>query len=340
MEQLRLLLIEDDSQTRDAIRVALEDAFSFKVKVNCIADRAEALKQNLNEYELVLCDLHFTDGHGQGMTFLQDLQRRGNAPIVLVTDENVGHLVVEAIRKGATDYMVKTSDYLETIPMVVQKNLIMSNIRKENERLAAELEKALGDVVEKNTQLERSLKLVEELAATDPLTNLYNRRYFSRMLDQAFGEALRYGMPLSCIMIDLDKFKHLNDTLGHQKGDELVMLAAKCIGDNLRKVDIAARYGGDEFVLLLPHTPAANAVIVADRIRNQFKPESKASLHLDNMVTMSMGVAELSRASMNKPELLISMADKALYAAKGKGRDCVFAFDAASTIIPASKIPA
>ena len=340
MEQLRLLLIEDEATTRDAIRIALEDAFGFGVKIDCVANRNEALKRNLGDFALILCDLHFSDGQGQEMTFLQDLQRRGNTPVILVTDENVGHLVVEAIRKGATDYVVKTNDFLETLPVVVQKNLIMANIRKENERLRCELEKALQDVVEKNGQLETSLKMVEELAATDPLTNLYNRRYFSRMLDQAFGEALRYGVPLSCIMIDLDKFKQLNDTLGHQKGDELVMLAAQCIQDNLRKVDIAARYGGDEFVVLLPHTPANHAVVVADRIRNQFKPASKLQLKLENMVTMSMGVAELHRASMNKPELLISVADKALYAAKGKGRDCVFAFDAVSTIIPAAKIPA
>lgn len=327
LDPLRMLLIEDDEQVRDTIRIALEDAFGPGVTITCVADRVAALTQDLQSYDLILCDLHFSDGHGNGMEFLQDVRRRCKTPVILVTDENVGHLVAESIRKGATDYIIRTSDFLQTLPMVVQKNFEIAKIRRENERLSSELEKVLQEVCEKNAQLERSLQMVEELASTDPLTSLYNRRYFSRMLDQSFGEARRYRTPLSCIMIDLDKFKQLNDTLGHQKGDDLVVLAAKAITDNLRKVDIASRYGGDEFILLLPHTTAANARIVAERIRNQFKPESKARLNLDFSVTMSIGVAELDCNHMNTSDQLVSLADKALYGAKANGRDCVYVQD-------------
>ena len=307
------------------MRVAIEDAFGFGVSVVCVGDRAAALQMDLKSFELIICDLHANDGHG--FEFLVDVKRRCNTPIILVTDENVGHLVVESIRKGATDYVVKTPDYLEALPVVIQKNLVMANICKENESLRAELERVLQEVCEKNTQLERSLLLVEELAATDPLTNLFNRRYFSRMLGHCFGEARRYKMPLSCVMIDLDKFKQLNDTLGHQTGDELVILAAKAITDNLRKVDIAARYGGDEFIVLLPHTSAANAMIVAHRIRNQFKPASKLQFNLEVCATMSIGVAELTPQTMTEPEHLVLHADRGLYTAKANGRDCVCAYN-------------
>src|SRR6185437_5906133 len=100
-------------------------------------------------------------------------------------------------------YIVKTGDYLYTIPVVVQKNLIVAKIKRENEQLRTELERALQEVCDKNAQLERTLLKVEELAATDPLTGLYNRRHFAKVLDQLFAEAARYDKDLSCVMIDL-----------------------------------------------------------------------------------------------------------------------------------------
>ena len=95
-----------------------------------------------------------------------------------------------------------------------------------------------------NSQLEASLKQVEEMAATDPLTKLYNRRHFSRVLEQLFSEAQRYEKDLACLMIDMDGFKQINDQLGHQVGDQLLVLAGKVVGANLRRMDVAARYGG------------------------------------------------------------------------------------------------
>ena len=111
-------------------------------------------------------------------------------------------------------------------------------------------------------------------AATDPLTGLYNRRHFSRVLDQLYAEAQRYNKDLSCVMIDMDGFKQLNDTFGHQVGDQLLVLAGKVISANMRRMDVAARYGGDEFVLLLPHANADEAAGVAQRIRAEFKQAS------------------------------------------------------------------
>ena len=107
---------------------------------------------------------------------------------------------------------------------------------QENESLRRELEQALlDDVRDKNAQLEKSLKRVEELAATDPLTGLYNRRHFARVLEQLFSESERYDTPLTCVMIDLDGYKQLNDSYGHAVGDQLLMLAGKIISANMRK---------------------------------------------------------------------------------------------------------
>jgi diguanylate cyclase (GGDEF)-like protein len=204
----------------------------------------------------------------------------------------------------------------------VEKNLTLAKIKRENESLRRELERALAEVRDKNAQLQQSLRRVEELAATDPLTGLYNRRHFSQLLEQLFAETQRYDNDLSCVMIDLDGYKQLNDTYGHQVGDQLLMLAGKVVSANMRRMDVAARYGGDEFVLLLPHAGDAEATGVAQRIREEFRVSSAALLKRDKGVTMSAGVA--SRCVQKPPhaDQLVAMADAALYKAKEAGRDC------------------
>src|SRR5262249_22793517 len=158
--------------------------------------------------------------------------------------------------------------YLFTIPLVVEKNLTVANVKRENELLRQELERTLEALRDKNELLEQSLKRVEEVAATDPLTGLYNRRHFSRVVEQLFAEAQRYDKDLSCVMIDLDGYKQFNDRYGHQLGDQLLVVAGKVIAANMRRMDVAARYGGDEFILLLPHAAGEEAARVAERIRD------------------------------------------------------------------------
>jgi two-component system cell cycle response regulator len=241
----------------------------------------------------------------------------------MVTGENVGQMAVEAIKKGATDYIVKLGDYLFTIPLVVEKNLTVAKVMRENETLRFELEQALLEVRDKNVQLEESLKRVEEMAATDPLTGLYNRRHFGRVLDQLFAEAQRYNSDLACVMIDLDGYKQLNDTYGHQIGDQLLVLAGKVISANMRRMDVAARYGGDEFVLLLPHATAQDASQVVQRIRAEFKQASAGMLNRPVGVTMSIGVGSVGQNLPASADQLVTTADKALYRAKSAGRDCI-----------------
>jgi diguanylate cyclase (GGDEF)-like protein len=248
----------------------------------------------------------------------------------MVTGENVGHFAIEAIRKGATDYIVKTGDYLMTIPLVVQKNITVAKLMRENECLRQELEAALGSLRDKNAQLEVSLQRVEEMAATDPLTGLYNRRHFSKVLEQLFAEAQRYNKDLSCVMIDMDGFKQLNDGYGHQVGDQLLVLAGKVISANMRRMDVAARYGGDEFVLLLPHACADEAAGAAQRIREEFRQASAAILKRTEGVTMSVGIGSIASNRPGGADELVALADAALYVAKERGRDRVHCADTAT----------
>jgi diguanylate cyclase (GGDEF)-like protein len=162
---------------------------------------------------------------------------------------------------------------------------------------------------------------MEEMAATDALTGLYNRRHFGKALEQCFAEARRYDKDLSCVMIDLDSYKKLNDTYGHQVGDQLLMLAGRTITANKRTMDVAARYGGDEFVLLLPHASGEEAAAVAGRIREEFFRGSGQILKRETGVTMSIGIGSLKQNAPAHADQLVSLADAALYVAKDGGRN-------------------
>jgi len=326
MAKQRLLIIEDDPDQRELIRETLDDYFA-KGACHGVGSLQEALRQDLASYDLILSDYNLPDS--SSMQLVEEIRARCDTPVILVTGENACHLAAEAIRRGASDYIVKMGDYLFTIPLVVEKNLAVAKIKRENEELRMEVELALAQVREKNAQLEQSLKKVEEMAATDALTGLYNRRHFGKALEHCFAEAQRYEKDLSCLMIDLDAYKKLNDTYGHQMGDQLLILAGRVITANKRVMDIAARYGGDEFVLLLPHASSDEAAAVAGRIAEEFFRSSATLLKRDpgTGVTMSIGIGSLKSNRPVHADQLLSFADAALYQSKEAGRNRVSVCD-------------
>ena len=315
---IKLLVVEDDADQRDLIRETLEDHFG-RGTVTAVGAVAAALALDVSAFSLILTDYNLSDGCG--MDLLDEVRRRCDTPVVMVTGENVGRIAADAVRHGATDYVVKTGDYLFTIPLVIEKNLAVANMVRENAKLKAQVERAMVELQLKNGQLEESLQLVERVAATDPLTGLYNRRHFGRVLDQLFAEAHRYDTDLSCVMIDLDGYKQLNDSMGHQTGDALLVTAGKVIAANLRRSDVAARYGGDEFVLLLPHQPAVEAAGVVRRIRDEYFAASGVVLDRPHGVRMSVGVGSMRPTPVASADGLVAKADAALYRAKAAGRD-------------------
>ena len=331
VEPLKLLIVEDDPDQRELIRETLEDHFG-RGTVAGVDSVANALRQELPSFDLILADYNLPDG--TGMELLEQIKAQCTTPVILVTGENVGRIAAEAIRRGATDYVVKIGDYLFTIPLVIEKNLTVAKVKRENESLRHELELALAEVRTKNLQLEQSLKRQEEVAATDPLTGLYNRRHFGKVIDQLFAEAQRYDSDLSCVMIDLDGYKLLNDTYGHQVGDQLLVAAAKAITANLRRMDVAARYGGDEFVLLLPRAGSNDATTVVTRIQDDFRLASAALLRRSAGVTMSIGIGSLRADRVAGTEQLIARADAALYRAKAEGRNRIIISEPGPTAGP------
>jgi diguanylate cyclase (GGDEF)-like protein len=163
---------------------------------------------------------------------------------------------------------------------------------------------------------------LQRKAITDSLTSLYNRRHFSKVGEDEVQRACRYGRSLSAIMLDIDHFKRVNDTFGHTVGDQILQGVAASCRKALRGVDVLGRYGGDEFVILLPENDRAAAVQVAERLRKKIAHIRLKTTKGQAKVTASLGVASVN---CDKPSLetLLSQADTALYAAKRRGRNRV-----------------
>jgi len=170
------------------------------------------------------------------------------------------------------------------------------------------------------SQFERRKQVLTDLAYKDTLTALYNRRFFDKTLQEETERARRYQRDLQLILIDIDHFKRLNDTYGHQKGDDALQNIASIIEGHGRENDTVARYGGEELVIILPETSLDMAIKVAEKIRKKVQNETKR--HTDCEVTISLGISSFN-ASNNTPEKLIKSADNALYLAKNEGRNRV-----------------
>ena len=164
----------------------------------------------------------------------------------------------------------------------------------------------------------RMTNSLQRLATTDDLTGAYNRRQFGEVIKYEIHRAIRYMDTLSLIMFDLDHFKRINDTYGHNAGDEVLKTVADRVKDNIRVTDIFARVGGEEFTILVPATGLEGAKVVADKLRQSIESHAFETV---GIVTASFGVAEFSRDE--KSEGLIKRSDNALYAAKANGRNRV-----------------
>jgi len=163
-----------------------------------------------------------------------------------------------------------------------------------------------------------------KLATTDPLTGLFNRRHFFDLAKQEVARSRRYRRPLACIMFDIDYFKRINDSYGHMFGDRVLKDVVKCCKKNIRKVDIFARYGGDEFAILLPETGLDHSVQLTERLCSEFQNNPLKIEEREIPISLSLGLASMNGNENLALDTLLNRADEALYEAKKKGRNQVF----------------
>ena len=227
-------------------------------------------------------------------------------------------------RKSDNKFFKK--DYFATIPLKIEKEIVgVLNINDgekvsfnvSNLDFVLKLSEFISMTVSNAVLYERTKKL----SVTDGLTGISNRPNMEQVLRSEFERSMRYGAPLSVVLLDVDHFKGVNDTYGHQKGDEILVAFASLLKKFCRANDTAARYGGEEFLMILPQSNAQGAFKIAERVREEMMKLNFTGNESHFSVTTSCGVVELDRDFIKSTDQLVTMADQALYEAKNSGRN-------------------
>ncbi len=304
MAKANILVVEDSEAQGKMTKDFLEKS---GYKVTWVLDGMAAFRAAKTEpIDVVLLDRVLPDMDGSRVCgwLKQDEATRG-IPIIMLTSMNTVAQKVQGLEAGADDYLVKPYDEIELTARVYAA-LRTKNLRDELSR--------------KNEELQVMLKQVEVLSLTDPLTGLFNRRHFEEVLHLEFIRSRRYNAPLSCMMIDIDHFKAINDAFGHAVGDMVIKDVGETIQRSVRDVDTVARWGGEEFIVLSPMTAKTEAMLPAQRILDSVSDHGFTGIG-GKKITVSIGVSDISRPGIDMPDKLIQAADVAMYEAKAKGRN-------------------
>jgi two-component system cell cycle response regulator len=301
----KLLLIDDDERQEHLLQLLLAKFRREHFDLEYVSSYEAGLKKLASgNYAVCLLDYHL--GERNGLELLREARIAGcDTPVFILTAEDSDELDNAAMEAGAVDYLVKSA----LNPRLLERSI----------RYALKL----GD----------TLAQLRQLAQRDELTKLLNRLEFSRILNEEWDRSARFQRPFTLVMVDIDFFKKINDTHGHQAGDEVLRHVASLLSGQVRTVDRVARYGGEEFALVMIETDCRNA---AEHIRRlglllADLPCIVADKDLTIEVTLSAGVADSQQGATSATEL-VEMADKALYAAKKGGRNRIVTAD--GTVIP------
>ncbi|WP_430240696.1 PleD family two-component system response regulator [Neorhizobium sp. DAR64861/K0K2] len=298
----QVLLVDGRGSSQERIVRALKPV----ADITAISDPQAALFEAAeNPFDLVIVNTNFDDYDPLRLcSQLRSLERTRFLPLLLVTEHGDDQVIVRALDLGVNDYIIRPIDPNE----LVARTLTQIKRKRYNDRLRL------------------SVRHTIELAVTDALTGLHNRRYLDNHMKVLFARATARGRPLSVCITDIDRFKSVNDTHGHDAGDEVLKEVAARIRSTVRGADLACRFGGEEFVVVMPDTDSAAAALIAERLRNIIEqtPFVLKSTGASLNITASLGIA-CSRSGAETPEQLLKQADRALYDAKNSGRNRVVA---------------
>jgi two-component system cell cycle response regulator len=298
----QIMLVDGRANSQERIVKTLKPI----ADVVAISDPQAALFEAAESaFELVIVNANFDDYDPLRLcSQLRSLERTRFLPILIITEQGNDDMVVRALDLGVNDYIIRPLDPNE----LVARSLTQIRRKRYNDLLRA------------------SVKQTIELAVTDPLTGLHNRRYLDSHLTVMFNRSMARGRPLSVLITDIDRFKHVNDTYGHDAGDEVLKEFASRVRSTVRGADLACRYGGEEFVVVMPDTSPEIAAGVAERLRAAVEntPFTLRSTGQELSVTASFGISSRI-SSVVTPGQLMKQADLALYEAKNTGRNRVVA---------------
>jgi diguanylate cyclase (GGDEF)-like protein len=302
---INILFIDDDEDDYLLLR---EYLMELDGQAKYVLDWAQTYQAGLTQIQRANHDIYLVDhylGAFSGLDLLKEAIQAGcQAPIIMVTGQSDREIDQAALMAGATDFLVKSQ---------IDGQLLERSIRYALER-------------------NRLLIKIRELALRDALTGLYNRRELHRFLDYELIKSRRYNHPFSLLMMDIDHFKETNDRFGHRTGDEILQQVAQVLLNITRGCDLTARYGGDEFIIVLTETPVSQAWFGAERIRKVLEALSVQVINENGLtekviITLSIGMAEFP-GDASSVDALIDLADQALYQAKRLGCNRVVQYHA------------
>jgi len=320
-----VLLVDDQAMVAEGIRrmIADEPDISF----HYCADPKKAVHEAIAcKATVILQDLVMPDVDGMTLVrFYRNNPSTRDVPVIVLSSKEDPNVKSDAFDQGATDYLVKLPEKVELLARIRAhaKSYIAQKERDEAFRNLHSMQQQLEQM---NNELARSNRELQRLSSMDGLTSLANRRQFDEKMNTEWQRAIRSGLPLSLIFADIDFFKRYNDHYGHQAGDDCLQRVAAALQETIhRPADLVSRYGGEEFVMILPETTDEGALAVAEKVLaavaalNIPHANSEAADH----VSLSIGVATLCPKEGAQPQELIETADKMLYRAKERGRNCI-----------------
>jgi two-component system cell cycle response regulator len=298
----QIMLVDGRANSQERIVKALKPIGN----VFAISDAQAAIfEASENQFDLVIVNSNIDDYDPLRLcSQLRSLERTRFLPILIITEQGDDEMVVRALDLGVNDYIVRPVDPNE----LVARSLTQMRRKSYNDRLRANVQQTI------------------ELAVTDPLTGLSNRRYLDNHISTLFNRSMARGRPLSVLIADIDRFKQINDTHGHDAGDDIIREFANRVRSTVRGADLACRYGGEEFVVVMPDTSPEIAASVAERLRSVIEtvPFVVKGTGQELQVTASFGIASRTPQVIT-PGHLMKQADVALYEAKNAGRNRVVA---------------
>ncbi len=304
--KISILVAENSTPEIKNIKSALQSHDDINISVHTARSGSDTLEKATDrKFDLLLMKQNMPGKNG--IVVLQEIiKKKLGVPVIMIVAEGEEKLGVKAMENGAYDYL--TRDEVRTAALNRAVHRAMQRKKLEND-------------------ISKSLLKLEKLAIRDGLTGLYNHRHFLDVLGQEYKKSSRHVQPLSCIMIDLDYFKSVNDNHGHQFGDLVLAESARILMKLVRDTDFVSRYGGEEFFIVLPNTVLQGALILAERIRNAFAKNKFKNGKTSEVVTVSIGLSSINDDNVAGADDLIANADKALYRAKAEGRNRVIAYD-------------
>ena len=321
MHESKVLIVDDEPMIVSMLaELLLQDNF-----VVSTAYSGEEALEVLNSQEL---DVVVTDVRMNGMSgfdLLEECQRHDpHLKTIIMTAHDSYDMVKKSLQSGAYDYLSKPLENHDSIVSIVNRASAASRLQRENANLLDQLGTSHSMLRDANNRLR---ELNDELiiqATTDSLTQLHNRRHIDTALDYEVSRRNRYPDPFSVVMIDIDQFKAFNDKYGHEGGDVALKSISQILLSCVRNTDVVGRFGGEEFVVILPKTHPANARTFAERMRAALEANKIKFGDQSCEITASFGVtgvdADYGETSASE---LLNAADRALYAAKHSGRNCV-----------------